>query len=180
MLLQPARQREASAREHFLEAASGPTSEGSLHICSAHIGKLAIAVALDLVPNGSGGRRVVGVASSHTDHPAALVEPPRSPISYARYNPAVLVGRPQLVVRNSDQVVVAVPNTCPVAGGHHSRIVSRAEPLRSRQKYYGKIGVRCRPPTTTAEPRWSGPPPSRRGGPVNGVVLRPSRAPDGA
>ena len=71
VLLQPARQREASAREHFLEAASGPTSEGSLHICSAHIGKIAIAVALDLEPNGSGGRRVVGVASSHPDHPSA-------------------------------------------------------------------------------------------------------------
>ena len=87
-----------------MEAGSGPTSEGSLHICSAHIGKIAIAVALDLVPNGYGGRRVVGVASSHTDHPAALVEPPRSPISYARYNPAVLVGRPQLVFRNNHPV----------------------------------------------------------------------------
>ena len=107
-----------------MEAASGPTSEGSLHICSAHIGKLATAVALDLVPNGYGGRRVVGVASSHTDHPAALVEPPRSPMAYARYNPAVLVGRPQLVFRNNHPVVAVVPRPCPVAGGHHSRIVS--------------------------------------------------------
>ena len=106
-----------------MEAASGPTSEGSLHICSAHIGKTAIVVALDLEPNGYGGRRVVGVASSHTDHPAALVEPPRSPISYARYNPAVLVGRPQLVFRNSEGGLVAVPTPCLVAGGHHSAIV---------------------------------------------------------
>jgi len=41
----------------------------------------------------------------------------------ALYNLAVLVGRPQLVVGNSDQVVVAVPNSCLVAGGNHSRIV---------------------------------------------------------
>ena len=71
MLLQPARQREASALEHFLEAGSGPTSEGSLHICSAHIGKLATAVALDLVPNGSGRRWVVWVAARHADHTSA-------------------------------------------------------------------------------------------------------------
>jgi hypothetical protein len=135
MLLQPARQREASACEHFLEAGSGPTSEGSLHICSAHIGKTAIAVALDLEPNGYGGRRVVGVASSHTDQPAALVEPPRSPISYARYNPAVLVGRPQLVFRNNHPVVAVVPTPCPVAGGHHSRIVSCVCHLRPRPIY---------------------------------------------
>ena len=147
MLLQPARQRKASACEHFLEAASGPTSEGSLHICSAHIGKLATAVALDLVPNGSGRRWVVGVASSHPDHPSALEEPPRSPISYARYNPAVLVGRPQLVFRNSEGGLVAVPTPCPVAGGHHSRIVSCVCHLRPRPIYIGKIGVRCRPPT---------------------------------
>ena len=123
MLLQPARQREASAREHSGKHATTTTCEGSLHTCIANIGKLAIAVALDLVPNGSGGRRVVGVASSHTDHPAALVEPPRSPISYARYNPAVLVGRPQLVFRNSEGGLVAVPTPCLVAGGHLSAIV---------------------------------------------------------
>ena len=77
MLLQPARQREASAREHSGKHATATTCEGSLYTCIANIGELAIAVAFDLVPNGSGRRWVVGVASSHPDHPSALEEPLR-------------------------------------------------------------------------------------------------------
>ena len=74
MLLQPARQREASAREHFLEAASGPTSDmGSLHICSAHIGKIVIAVALDLEPNGSGGMLFCSSRMLTTRHPPRYI-----------------------------------------------------------------------------------------------------------
>ena len=42
---------------------------------------------------------------------------------YTLYKSAVLVGRPQLPVRNSRPVVAAVRAPGPLAGGHHSAIV---------------------------------------------------------
>ena len=74
MIPQPAKQQPNVEGEHSRESGAGPTSEGSLHTCIANIGKLVIAVALDLVPNGSGRQRMVGEVSSHPDHPSALAE----------------------------------------------------------------------------------------------------------
>ena len=79
MIPQPAKQQPNVEGKHPRESGAGPTSEGSLHTCIANIGKLVIAVALDLVPNGSGRQRMVGEVSSHPDHPSALAEPLRSP-----------------------------------------------------------------------------------------------------
>ena len=91
------------------------------HTCNAHIPIEGVGAALAIGLDSSGSPGTLSVPCAHSSHPAALVGPLRCSELRALYNPAVAAGRPQLRVLHSEEVVLAVQNSCPVAGGHHSR-----------------------------------------------------------
>ena len=93
------------------------------HTCNAHIPFEGVGAALAIGLDSSGSPGTLSVPCAHSSHPSALVGPRELAQPYPLYNLAVRVGRPQLRVLHSEEVVLAVQNSCPVAGGHHSAIV---------------------------------------------------------
>ena len=91
---------------------------GGAHMCVEGVGA-AVVIGLDSCDSPS----ALSVPRAHSSDQSALGGPLRCSALLRVYNLAVLVGRPQLRVLHSEEVVLAVQNSCPVAGGHHSRIV---------------------------------------------------------